>query len=198
MVMPLLLEGLHEIVSRWRWILAWGVLMIVLGLVALATPFTVSLGTTLFVGWMILLGGIIELGTTFSARGWQGVLFYLLVGLLDILFGLLVISRPIEALGMFTLFFAAMLFVSGVFRSCMAVFTRVPNWGVSLVSGVVSILCGVLIAAEWPESAIWVVGTFVAVSLLMRGISTTSLAWGLRRLDQRFEGRRKEKPVQSA
>jgi len=80
----------------------------------------------------------------------------------------------------------------------MAVFTRVPNWGITLLSGVVSILCGVLIAAEWPESAIWVVGTFVGVSLLMRGVSTTSLAWGLRRLDQRFEGRRKEKPLQSA
>jgi uncharacterized membrane protein HdeD (DUF308 family) len=198
MVMPLLLEGLQGVVSRWRWILAWGILMIVLGLVALATPFTVSLGTTLFVGWMILLGGIIELGTTFSARGWQGVLFYLLVGILDILFGLLVISRPIEALGMFTLFFAAMLFVAGVFRACLAVFTHAPNWWVSLLSGIVSILCGVMIAAEWPESAIWVVGTFVGVSLVMRGVSTTSLAWGLRKLDQRFEGRRKEKPAQIA
>ena len=101
MVMPLVLEGLHGVVARWRSILAWGILMIVLGVIALATPFIVSLGTTVFVGWMIVLGGIIELGTTFSARGWQGVLFYLLLGVLDILFGLLVISRPIEALGMF-------------------------------------------------------------------------------------------------
>jgi uncharacterized membrane protein HdeD (DUF308 family) len=128
--------------------------MVVLGLVALATPFTVSLGTTVFVGWMILLGGIIELGTTFSARGWQGVLFYLLLGVLDILFGLLVISRPIEALGMFTLFFAAMLFVAGTFRSCMAVFTQAPNWGMTLASGIVSILCGVLIAADWPGACV--------------------------------------------
>ena len=198
MVMPLLLEGLHGVVARWRSILAWGILMIVLGVIALATPFIVSLGTTVFVGWMIVLGGIIELGTTFSARGWQGVLFYLLLGVLDILFGLLVISRPIEALGMFTLFFAAMLFGAGTCRSCMAVFTQAPNWGMTLASGVVSILCGVLIAADWPKSAIWVVGTFVGVSLLMRGISTTALAWGLRGLDQRFEGRRKEKPLQTA
>lgn len=197
-VMPPLLEGLHEVVSRWRWVLVWGILLIVLGMFAVAFPFIVSLTTAVFIGWMILIGGIFELGTTFSARGWQGVLFYLLLGAVDILFGLLIIARPGETVGLFTLLIAAMLFVSGVFRTGYALFTMAPYWGAALASGIISILCGVMIAAEYPESAFWVIGTFVGVSLIMRGVSTTSFAWGMRRLDQRFEGRRKEKPAQTA
>ena len=98
MVMPLLLEGLGEIQSRWKWIFFWGTMLTCLGLLAVAFPFIVSLSTAVFIGWMILLGGVLELGTAFHARGWQGVLFYLMVGALDIFFGLLVISRPAEAL----------------------------------------------------------------------------------------------------
>ena len=193
MVMPLLLEGLGEIQSRWKWIFFWGTMLTCLGLLAVAFPFIVSLSTAVFIGWMILLGGVLELGTAFHARGWQGVLFYLMVGALDIFFGLLVISRPAEALGILTLLIAAMLFVSGVFRSGLALFTMAPLWGASLLSGIVSIFCGVMIAAEWPESAIWVVGTFVGVSLLMRGVATASLGWGLRGLGLKWESRQKLK-----
>ena len=106
---------------------------------------------------------------------------------------MLVISRPAEALGILTLLIAAMLFVSGVFRSGLALFTMTPLWGASLLSGIVSIFCGVMIAAEWPESAIWVVGTFVGVSLLMRGVATASLGWGLRGLGLKWESRKKLK-----
>ena len=80
MVMPLLLEGLGEIQSRWKWIFFWGTMLTCLGLLAVAFPFIVSLSTAVFIGWMILLGGVLELGTAFHARGWQGVLFYLMVG----------------------------------------------------------------------------------------------------------------------
>jgi uncharacterized membrane protein HdeD (DUF308 family) len=58
----------------------------------------------------------------------------------------------------------------------------VPGWGMTVVSGAISIVLAVLIAEKLPSSADWAIGLIVGVDLLFSGTLLTSLAYRLRSL----------------
>ena len=57
---------------------------------------------------------------------------------------------------------------------------RFAAWGWSLASGVIDVVLGMLILLEWPESALWVIGLFVGINLLFRGMNWIALGLALR------------------
>ena len=76
---------------------------------------------------------------------------------------------------------AVLLLAGGAGRIVTAVIARFPHWGMSVVSGLVSVLLGGMIWAEWPESALWVIGTFIGIELIFRGASWIGLGLSARR-----------------
>ena len=92
--------------------------------------------------------------------------------------GLLFLRAPLNALAVLTLLIACFLMVGGVFKIVSAVSYRFAAWGWSLASGIIDVILGVMIWQEWPASALWVIGLFVGINLLFRGINWIAL--GLR------------------
>lgn len=176
------LEALHR---EWGWYLALGVLLVVLGMVAIAVPWVASAWAVLVFGVLLIAGGITELVAAFSARRWSGGLAVALMGILGIAIGLFTLRHPAGALVALTMLVGAYLLVGGTLRIAAAIWLRYAHWGWSVLAGALSVLLGVIILADVLESAPWVLGTFLGIDLLFQGWAWVILALAVRRLPKR-------------
>jgi uncharacterized membrane protein HdeD (DUF308 family) len=177
-----LLTGLEEIRRKWGWFLILGIALIVLGGVALAVPRLATITLVLLFGWLVVFSGVFEAVAAFAARKWSGFFLHLLSGILSIIVGALMVTHPDAAAGALTLLLAAFFLMGGIFRISAAVMVRFPAWAWVAFGGIVTAFLGALIWAEWPSSALWVIGTFVAIDLLFRGWAWMMFAFAARQI----------------
>jgi uncharacterized membrane protein HdeD (DUF308 family) len=160
---------LSSLGSNWGWFVALGVVLIILGFFALSAVAVASLATALFIGWLMLIGGVLETVGAFWSRRWSGFFLHLLSGVLSIIVGLLFVRAPVDAMLALTLLLACLLMVGGLFRIIAALTYRFSSWGWPLFSGIIDVILGVMIWMQWPASALWVMGLFLGISLIFRG-----------------------------
>ena len=153
------------------WLLILGVLLIVVGLVAISSTFIATLATVVILGILLMIGGAVEIVDAFLGRGWRGFWLHLLTGILYLVLGFLMVQRPLAAAAIFTLMLAAALFVGGLFRIIVALSERFYGWGWVLLNGIITLVLGILIWQEWPQAAYWVIGLFVGIDMLLDGWS---------------------------
>jgi uncharacterized membrane protein HdeD (DUF308 family) len=168
--------------GSWFWFVLLGVALIVFGFLAMgAVPFA-SLATALAIGAVMFGTGVGEIIGSFWCRGWSGFLLHLLSGVLSVVVGILFLRAPVGALLALTLLLACMLTVGGIFKIAATLVYRFGAWGWPLLSGAVDFVLGVMIWQEWPDSALWVIGLFVGISLVFRGFNWIGLGLALRAL----------------
>ena len=168
-------HGFGALRGSWLWFLLLGAALIVLGFIALGSLWVAGLATALAIGWLLLIGGVTEIVGTFWTRSWSGFFLHLLSGVLAIVVGLLFLRAPVDAVIALTLLLACLLMVGGIFKIVAALTYRFAAWGWPLLSGVIDLILGILIWLEWPASALWVIGLFVGISLIFRGVNWIGL-----------------------
>jgi uncharacterized membrane protein HdeD (DUF308 family) len=171
-----------EALSRnWGWLLAVGILMIILGVVAIGAPVVATIAVQFMLGWLLVISGIAEGMHAFMVQGWRGFLFELLSALLYLGVGILLLVNPLEGALALTIVLAVFLLVEGIFKIIMALRVREHRgWGWLLASGIVSLILGALIWAQWPASGLWVIGLLVGIQLLFTGWALVMLALAAR------------------
>jgi uncharacterized membrane protein HdeD (DUF308 family) len=163
------------------WIIALGVALSILGVLAIGGSVLTTAISMTVLGTVLLVGGAIQVIQAFSAPRWSGVVLSLLEGVLYGVVGVLVATRPLEGAAVATLLLAGFLMISGLFRILsVPIFLRMRNWGWVLTSGIISLLLGIGIWAQWPVSGLWVIGTFIGIEMLGWGVSLIMLGVGLR------------------
>jgi uncharacterized membrane protein HdeD (DUF308 family) len=168
---------LGEVQKNWKWLLFLGIAFLILGIIGLSRAFTLTIASVYFFGFLILIGGAIQLFDSFKCKGWKGIIWHLIISIIYILVGIQIIVRPLVASTMITLVIAIGIILVGILRVVMAIQHRgLSNWGWPLFSGIVSILLGLIIAARWPVSGLFVIGLFVAIELIIHGWSYLFLA----------------------
>jgi uncharacterized membrane protein HdeD (DUF308 family) len=173
----------HELVAlrgNWIWFVVIGAALIVLGMLALSSVVVASLAVAIVIGGLLFAGGIFECVGSFWCRGWSGFFMHLLSGILSIVVGVLFMRAPLEAAAALTMLVAALLLVGGIFKIVAALTYRFAHWGWPLASGVIDVLLGILIWQGWPGSALWVIGLFVGISMVFRGVNWIALGIALR------------------
>lgn len=165
-----------ELRKAWGWLLAWGILLVVAGVIGLGYEFAVSVVTTVFVGGLLVVYGVAEIIQAFRHQKWAGFFLFLLGGLLSVAAGIVVWIRPVASMAVLTLLVAAYFLVLGAFRMVGAVSSRHPGWGWGLFNGAISALLGMLIWRGWPESSLWVIGLFVCIDMIFQGWNYVMLA----------------------
>jgi uncharacterized membrane protein HdeD (DUF308 family) len=179
---PLVAElrhGLSALRGNWLWFVVLGGVLVALGIIALGSVVIASLAAAVAIGILLLLAGVGEVIGAFWCRGWSGFFLELLSGVLSIVVGLLFLRAPLNALAALTLLIACFLMVGGIFKIVAALSYRFAAWGWSLASGIIDLILGVMIWQEWPASALWVIGLFVGINLLFRGINWIALGLAL-------------------
>ena len=168
--------AINEISKKWGWILAIGILMVILGTIGIGATFALTLTTVMFFGILILIGSGFQLLDAFRYKGWS-LIGKMLIALLYLAVGFIMVKNPLLASTTLTLFIAWALIAVGIVRIIMAFQLRgVDGWIWTLISGVAAIVLGIMILNNWPESGLWVIGMFVAIELIFNGWGMIMLA----------------------
>jgi uncharacterized membrane protein HdeD (DUF308 family) len=173
---------LEAIRGNWGWLLALGIVLVVVGTIAVAMPFAFSLASAVAFGVLLLMGGIAQLVGAFWTRDWSGFFLSLLIGVLYVVLGVLFLRDPGDALLAMTLLLACVLMVGGLFRIIGSLMFQFPHWGWVLTGGIINLVLGIMIWQQWPVSGLWVIGLFVGIDLMFTGWTWVMLALAIRNL----------------
>ncbi len=174
--------GLEEVRRHWGSHLALGILLCILGLVAVAYAVSASLVSVLFLGWLLVGSGLFQAILVFRVQRWSGFFLHLLAGVLEVVVGVLLVSAPAETALALTLLLAVYLLVGGSFRAIAALYLGFPGAGWSVVGGLLSFLLGLALWRQWPLSGLWFIGVCVGSDLLVHGVAWIAFALNARRL----------------
>src|SRR5690242_6204043 len=153
--------------SKCGWIVALGVVYVIAGLIALSSVVFATKVTVFVVGIMMVISGVAEVINAFQFKSWGKFLIWLLLGALYIVAGLLTFENPLLAASVLTLLLGAALVVSGVMRIILAFSMREGmSWTSVVLSGIVSLILGLIILVHWPVSSLFVLGTLLGIDLL--------------------------------
>jgi uncharacterized membrane protein HdeD (DUF308 family) len=168
--------------AHWKLFLAEGIVMMVLGLLAIAVPEVATLAITLLIGWLFFIGGIFRTISVLQHRTMPGFAWSLLIAVLAILLGLILIARPIAGVLTLTIWLIVFFLIEGIAAIFLAVEHRrhLPSWGWVLLSGLVDLLLAYLIWDGWPSSAAWAIGLLVGINMVFVGLSLIMTALAAR------------------
>ena len=160
----------------------WGVLLIVFGMVAVASPFLAAVAVNALIAWLIILAGIVHLMLGFRTHGAGSMIWKILVGIAYVGFGGYLIARPVVGVASLTLVLATLFLVEGVLDIILFVKMRpMQGSGWVLLDGIVSLLLGGMIYLQWPSSSAWAIGTLVGISLIFSGVARVMMSLAVRK-----------------
>lgn len=165
------------------WMVAIGVISIVLGIAALVFPWWATLGVELIFGFFLLLVGVLELVRVSFDRPLGGVALSVIFGILAIVAGGLLLTYPLQGMFTLTLVLTFFFLLGGIFKATAALTLRpAPAWGWLLTSGIISTILGVIVLVALPESAFWLLGVLLGIDLIFLGASQIAFATTIRDL----------------
>lgn len=174
--------GLSKLRRNWGWLLALGVALIILGIIALVDSVYATVVSMFVFGWLLLIAGILEAVQAFRHREHGHLLLFTLNAALSIVVGIMLLRSPLAGAVIVTLLLAVYFIVAGLFRIVAALAARIPGWGWALANGIISLVLGIMVWAQWPVSALWIIGMFIGIDLIFTGWSQVGLGLAVRRL----------------
>ncbi len=145
----------------------FGVIAIILGILAMVAPVLAGLSIALFLGVLVVVAGVVRLAWAFQAGSvGEGILKFLLAGL-TLVCGMLLVANPLFASGVLTILLALYFIVDGVSEIAVGMGSK-RGW--FIFAGAVSILLGVLLWAQFPLSGAWALGILLGLKLIFIGL----------------------------
>lgn len=162
-----------------------GIIFAILGMLAVALPAVSTLGTELFIGWLFIFGGAIQLYRSYQIRHSDSVLASFLLGILYLICGLYLVVYPYAGVLSITFLLTLFFIAEGIAKIYMGFQIRSnPQWGWLVVNGVIALILAYLIFSGWPGSAFWVLGLLVGINMIFFGISLIFLSLSVAKIDQ--------------
>jgi uncharacterized membrane protein HdeD (DUF308 family) len=164
---------------HWQIFLTQGVIMVVLGVLAVVWPQISTIAVDVYVGWLFLLSGVVGLVSMFLAQNVQAFLWSLLTAALSLFVGVLLLWHPTEGAVSLTLVLIALFIVEGIFQIAASLSYRdvfPDSWGWMLASGIVDLILAALIIKGWPSTASWALGLIVGINLFSSGLAVIMVA----------------------
>ena len=165
--------------KHWKALLIEGVLLVILGLLAIALPLLASIAITLFLGWMFLISGIAGLILTIWARQVPGFWWSIVSALLSLAAGVLLIGWPGQGVISLTLVLGVFFVMEGVASIMYALEHRRElggRWGWMIAAGILDIIISGMIITGLPGSAEWAIGLLVGINLVFGGATLIGMA----------------------
>lgn len=173
-------KSLHE---HWRLLLTEGIILVILGAAAILLPPLAGLAVTIFLGWLFLIGGIVGLVATLSARQAPGFGWALLSAIVALLAGAVLLWNPLQGLLTLTYVLIAYFIVDGVLMIVFAIAHRRElsgRWEWLMLNGVIDLVLAAIILSGLPGSFAWALGLLVGIDLVFGGCSLIAMALAAR------------------
>ena len=155
-----------------------GVVLLILGLLALLVPPLATLGITIFLGWLFLVSGVMGLIATFrrAARPDSGGRWSRRCSASS--WVLSCSSSPAGGAVSLTLVLIVFFIIEGVASMMYALdHRREPSgrWGLMLVSGLIDLVLAAIILAGLPGTAAWALGVLVGINMIFGGTALLAM-----------------------
>jgi uncharacterized membrane protein HdeD (DUF308 family) len=175
-------SGTAPLRAKWGWIVALGAVYVIAGFFALGSIVIATVASVLVVGVAMIVAGVAEVISAFQIKSWGKFLIWALLGVLYIVAGFVTFENPLLAAVLLTLVLGASLVASGIMRIILAFgMKRETPWIWVALSGVITLLLGLLIIARWPINSVYILGLFLGIDLIMAGAGWIGIGLGLRR-----------------
>lgn len=159
-----------------------GVIFTLLGLIAIALPGFTTLGTELFIGWLFIFGGAVQLYRSLKGRNALGFIGSFLISLLYLVFGFLLLIFPVAGILSLTALLIFFFLAEGIAKIILGLqYRSLRHWGLLLLNGVLALVIAYIIWSGWPGTAFWALGLLVGINMIFFGISMFFLALAIPR-----------------
>lgn len=169
-----------EMAHHWGWFLAFGIVLALLGIAAAIRSFSTTVVSMLFFGWLLIFAGAIEFIESFMVGHWSGFFLHLLVAVIFILTGILFLIKPLISAEAATFVMSLFFLAGGLYEVIASLWSHVQGLGWHVFDGILAMIMGGLLLAQWPLTGLWAIGLFVGIYLFMNGITWIAMAIGLR------------------
>jgi uncharacterized membrane protein HdeD (DUF308 family) len=166
-----LIQATPEMIQHWGWFLAFGIVLAILGVAAVARSFRATVASMMFFGWLLVFAGATQFINAFMVGHWAGFFVHLLSAVLFLITGFLLLSRPVISAEVATLAMSMFFLIGGLFEVIASLWTHQPGWGWQVFDGALSALMGILLMIQWPLSGLWAIGLFVGIDLIFCGFA---------------------------
>jgi uncharacterized membrane protein HdeD (DUF308 family) len=177
--------SLHE---HWVLFLVEGVVLVVLGLLAIVLPPIATLAVEILFGWLFLVSGVVGLITTFWMRQAPGFWWALLSAVIGIAAGIVLLAWPLSGVLTLTLVLIVFFAIEGVASIMYALEHKRElsgRWGFMLASGIVDLIVAAVIFIGLPGTAAWAIGILVGINMIFGGSALIAMALHAREIDPR-------------
>jgi uncharacterized membrane protein HdeD (DUF308 family) len=165
--------------DHWKSFLVKGIVLVVLGILAIVVPQLATLTFTFLIGWLLLISGAVGLVSTFMSRQAAGFWWSLLSAALAIVVGILLLARPVIGAISLTYLLIVFFVIEGVAAIMFALEHKKElsgRWVWMLVTGVIDLVLAAMILAGLPSTAEWAIGLLLGINLLFGGTSLVAMA----------------------
>jgi uncharacterized membrane protein HdeD (DUF308 family) len=172
--------------EHWKLFLTEGIILVILGVLAIVVPPIATLAVTIIVGWLFLFSGAAGLITTFGARHAPGFWWSLLSAVLGIAAGVVLLLWPLSGVITLTLLLIAFFIIEGILSIMYAIEHKnelTGQWGWMLASGIIDLVLAAMIWAGLPSTAAWAIGLLVGINMLFGGAAMIAMAMHARSSD---------------
>jgi uncharacterized membrane protein HdeD (DUF308 family) len=163
------------------WVIFAGIFLMVLGVAAIVYDRTSAMGSVFVFGWLLALAGMMQIVHAFQTRERSRFFVSLREGIFRGIIGVFLMVYPRSGTVAITLALSFYLIATGGLRTLTAFWVRYPMRGWTVLSGVVSVVLGVMLATGWPTSALWFIGFAIGLDLIFSGWALLMLAAGVNR-----------------
>lgn len=165
------------------WSIVLGVLIILLGIVAMMAPLATGVVAVYILAWTAIFGGVAQIVYAFHSHSGGRIALEVILGVVYLAAGIYLVSNPLAGLLTLTLLLGVMLLGYGVVAVVLAFQMRpAKGWGWMLFDAAITVILGLMIIAHWPINSVWVIGTLFGISILFRGISRLMISLAVRRV----------------
>jgi uncharacterized membrane protein HdeD (DUF308 family) len=165
--------------TGWRWIMAYGLVLLVIGVLALLRPVAAGVAIGLFLGMILVVGGVTGLVAGVSNRGWHSRWLDVVVGILSIVLGVLFFKNPFAGAFSVIWLIAIWAIVIGALELIAAARLHFGRGWLGFV-GVVNILLGAVLLFSGPATDLAFLALLVGLSFILRGGLLMIFSWQLR------------------
>jgi uncharacterized membrane protein HdeD (DUF308 family) len=181
----------QSIREHWVLFLIEGIILVVLGVLAIIIPPIATIAVTIFLCWLFLISGIVGLVTTFWARHAPGFWWSLLSAVVAIAAGIVLLGWPVPGAVSLTLLLIVFFIIEGVLSIMYALEHKKElsgRWGWMLASGIIDLILAAIIWAGLPGTAAWALGLLVGINMLFGGSAMIAMALHARTADTTTTG----------
>ena len=167
--------------NPWGWVLAYGILLLIVALVVLVNPLVAGVATGLLLGVVLVVYGVAAIASGWTALSSRARWTEVLLGVLALIAGIFAIVNPVAGALSLVWAIGVWLVVSGILQISFALKGR-HDRGWRLFLGALDVILGLILVFAGPAPSLAFLAVIVAVSLTVRGVFLIMLAMSLKKL----------------